>query len=140
MILWVLVALCGGIGALCRWKLDGWIQSLWAERRQSVTHPTAIHPAVLACQSCTGIAIVNILGCGLAGFFSAFILHTTEEYALISTGFLGGFTTFSTAVMDVWNLWRQGYVLTGTLLACGTWALSLMAACVGYTCATHLLS
>ncbi|WP_381155804.1 fluoride efflux transporter FluC [Streptomyces iranensis] len=37
-------------------------------------------------------------------------------YPFFGTGVLGGFTTFSACVVDVWHLLRGGYVCTG--LAC----------------------
>ena len=50
---------------------------------------------------------------------------------IVSTGFLGGFTTFSTAVLDAVTLWGDGFRGRALVLALGTWAASWAAALVG---------
>ena len=79
----------------------------------------------------TGIMVVNIVGCLLIGAAAAvltasnagdlWLVRTIESMLggspggvhgvelLLLTGVLGGFTTFSTAMLDIWVLWRSGH-------------------------------
>ena len=50
---------------------------------------------------------------------------------VVSTGFLGGFTTFSTALVDAVTLWADGFRGRSLALALGTWAASWVAALAG---------
>lgn len=138
------IALGGALGAVSRWRLD-----LLA--RRAVTALAARHrlhghrdsddpvrrPAALPL---LGIGIVNILGSLLLGA----AIHALDPgaelaRALIVTGFLGGFTTFSTAVMDCWNLWRTGRRGPALALLLGVWALSLAALSLGAALAGALV-
>ena len=108
----------GGVGALCRWGLD--VTWLKLEKR---------HPA-------GGIALVNVLACLLGGLLIAAVLSRNLEansraFTLLATGFLGGFSTFSTFVLDIFSVtergnWRRAW---GALFL--VWALSLLAAAAG---------
>ena len=108
----------GGVGALCRWGLD--VTWLKLEKR---------HPA-------GGIALVNVVACLLGGVLIAAVVGGNLEansrlYTLVATGFLGGFSTFSTFVLDIFSVtergnWRRAW---GALLL--VWALSLLAAAAG---------
>ncbi|WP_122819717.1 fluoride efflux transporter FluC [Varibaculum vaginae] len=110
---------CGGVGALCRWGIDvSWLKLV---KR---------HPA-------GGIALVNVLACLLGGVLvSALVSGNLEAncrvYTLLATGFLGGFSTFSTFVLDIFSIaergnWRRAW---GALLL--VWWLSLLAAIAGF--------
>ena len=48
--------------------------------------------------------------------------------------FLGGFTTFSTALLDAVALWGDGFRGRALALALGTWAASWAAALAGIAC------
>ena len=54
-----------------------------------------------------GIGLVNVLGSFLLGLLIAAPMIDSELRLVVSSGFLAGFTTFSTAVMDSWTLWRS---------------------------------
>lgn len=76
-----MVALGGGIGSVTRYAV-----SLWAAARLGTSFPY-------------GTLLANIVGCFIIGIFMTIV---TEKFVanpywrlLITTGFLGGFTTFS---------------------------------------------
>jgi CrcB protein len=73
----------------------------------------------------TGLLLVNVLGSGLFGSFAALSLGDVG-WALIGTGFCGGFTSFSSfAVQSVERPARAAttYVLATTVLSVGACAL-----------------
>ncbi len=110
------VAMAGGVGACARFWLDRGTQralSSWGD------------PAGAK----LGILVVTVLGCFLAG--AAPQLVPAPLLPLGSTGFLGGFTTFSTALVDAVTLWADGFRGRSLVLALGTWAASWGAAVVG---------
>ena len=110
------VALAGGAGACARYWLDRATQrglSAWGD-------PAAAR---------LGILVVNVLGCFLAGVATQAV--PAEIMPIVSTGFLGGFTTFSTAVVDSVTLWADGFRGRSLALAFGTWAASWAAAVAG---------
>lgn len=84
----LLVAVGGGIGASMRWG--------------------AIEVAGLArVPAWAVIMVVNVLGCLLIGAIVGLVVGR-ELDAFVAVGLLGGFTTFSTAMLDVVVLWRAG--------------------------------
>ena len=114
------VALAGGVGACARFWLDRGVQralSSWGD------------PAAAK----LGILIVNVIGCFLAGAATQLVLGALMP--VVSTGFLGGFTTFSTALLDAVALWGDGFRGRALVLALGTWASSWAAALAGIACA-----
>ena len=110
------VALAGGVGACARFWLDRGVQRAldsWGD------------PAGAK----LGILVVNVIGCFLAG--AATQLTPASIMPIVSTGFLGGFTTFSTALVDAVTLWADGFRGRSLALALGTWAASWGAALAG---------
>ncbi len=113
----LLVGLGGGLGALARYGLSSWVQA-WAGG--------AAFPY--------GTLAVNGLGCfgiGALGHLAETRgLLTPEARLLLITGFLGGFTTFSTFGSETLGLARGGtyalalgYVAAHLLLGLGAvWA------------------
>ena len=82
-LLFLLVCVFGSLGALSRWQLDLYLKKCRAKRTPQ-----------------WGIGVVNLLGCTCAGALAGFLAPNAPVFFLLSTGFLGGFTTFSTAVLD----------------------------------------
>lgn len=84
----------------------------------------------------TGIVVVNVVGCFLAGLVAGAGLPPAPR-TLLLTGFLGGFTTFSTAVLDLAQLGvrRPGRALAvgGATLVAGLGAARLGLALAGAT-------
>jgi CrcB protein len=91
----LLVGLGGGLGAVARYWLSGVVQ----EALRNVTFPY-------------GTLTVNVLGCltigGLSYLADARGVLTQETRLLLITGFLGGFTTFSTFGNETVGLARGG--------------------------------
>jgi fluoride exporter len=105
----LLVALGGGAGALARFALGGWVVT-WA----GVGFPW-------------GTFAINVLGSTLLGFLNRALptpATSANVRALLTVGFCGGFTTFSTFDYETWVLLRQGrYLLaaaysSGSVLTC----------------------
>jgi CrcB protein len=91
----LLVGLGGGIGAIARYKLGGW-----------VLHHT------LDWRFPLGTFVVNVLGCLVAGVLMGLAekhnLFSAEARLLLFTGLLGGFTTFSAFGVETVYLLRRG--------------------------------
>lgn len=54
-----------------------------------------------------GTIIVNIVGSFLMGLSAMILLANSQYYFVITTGFLGGFTTYSQFALDQFELLRQ---------------------------------
>jgi fluoride exporter len=116
----LLVFIGGGLGALARYAL-----SLMAVR-------------VFGAQFPWGTFAINITGSlimGLvAGFFVARALpQAWEPFRLfLTTGILGGFTTFSAFSLDAFALWERGDLTLAAFYVLGSVAFSIMALVIGY--------
>lgn len=85
------IFLGGGLGAISRFGLASTVDSLTQNTRLQ--------------RMPVGIYACNMLGCLLIGFIIGYILSRSNTaptwlQPLIVTGFLGGFTTFSTFALD----------------------------------------
>jgi CrcB protein len=88
-----LVAVGGGVGALCRYAVTGWVQ-----RRSGSLRPW-------------GTAAVNLSGTFLLGLFVGYLgghSYPIADLSPLTTGFLGGYTTFSTWMVETLSLSAQG--------------------------------
>lgn len=115
--IWAAVALCGGVGALARYELADRVA-----QRVGGTFPT-------------GTLAVNVLGSFLTG--AVWGLDPSRAPALLlGTGFLGGFTTFSTWMVETGRLieedatLRRG-ILNVALMLAGGMAGGLVGSIVG---------
>ena len=91
----LLIGLGGGLGAMARYFLSTYLQQ---------AANTAMFPI--------GTLVVNTLGCFIIGLLSYLAdvrgMFTPEMRMLTFTGFLGGFTTFSTFGNETMALLRDG--------------------------------
>ena len=98
MIKWAYLFLGGGAGTIARYIFSGCVYQ-WLGPRFPF-----------------GTLAVNLLGCFLIGFFAVLIeekfMFSPEVRLLITVGFLGGFTTFSTFIFETASLIRDGQTLT----------------------------
>jgi CrcB protein len=116
--LWVIAAMsvAGGVGAGCRFVLDGFVKA-----RVRLAYPV-------------GTTIINVTGSFLLGLVTGLALaHALpQEWRLIlGTGFLGGYTTFSTASLETVRLAQEGRWRASALNAFGMLVGSLLAAALG---------
>lgn len=83
-----------------------------------------------------GILVINVAGGFLLGLLQGAITRSgsphTLLYNLLGTGFLGGFTTFSTFSIDTFHLYRSGSVLLAALNIILNICLAIAAAGIGY--------
>lgn len=95
----VYVLLGGGLGAVLRWYLSSSMQAAGG------------FPV--------GTLTVNLVGCFLIGVFAALLMETDIKWSLLLiTGFLGGFTTFSSFGLDMYYMIQEGrYVPLFTYIA-----------------------
>ena len=105
------IAVAGGIGAAARMVLDGLIRSrLW------------------------GTIAINVSGSLVLGFLTGLAagnLLPTEWFLIIGTGFLGGYTTFSTASYETIRLLEQRAWWASAMSGLGTLVLATTAAGLG---------
>lgn len=111
-----LVFLGGGAGAVAR-HLVG----LWALRHSGLAFPW-------------GTLLVNGIGSFLMGLFIGTLALQGANPTLrllVATGFLGGFTTFSTFSLDTITLWQRGDPAVATLYVGASLALALGGLVIG---------
>lgn len=113
----LLAAACGGLGAAARYLVD-----LGAARLVGTRFPW-------------GVLVINVTGSLALGL----VVGTLPDAAfVVGTGFLGGYTTFSTAMVDTVALWRDGERGASVLYAAGMLLAGLSAAALGLVVATGL--
>lgn len=109
-ILFAAASLAGGVGAALRYFVD-----LGVARLVGTRFPW-------------GILLVNISGSFALGLVLALLPDTAF---VLGAGFLGGYTTFSTAMFDTVALWRNGARGASALNLVGTFVLTVLAALAG---------
>lgn len=112
----LLVGLAGGLGAMTRFSLDSWVTGRF---RGSIV---------------AGTKVVNVTGSLFLGLLTGWALRQGDSgdvLAILGTGFLGGYTTFSTASVEAARLARSGRGLRALLHALEMLLLSLVAAGLG---------
>jgi CrcB protein len=109
----LLMALAGGLGAGSRWSLDAWLRPRVSPRLPWSTH------------------VINISGSLLLGLTVGLGADDTW-HTVLGTGFLGGYTTFSTASVESVHLAIDGRYRAATVNAVGMLVLSVAAAALGY--------
>jgi CrcB protein len=119
----VLVALVGGLGAAARFVVDGWFRGRWAGRL----------PLATIAINVSGSLVIGLL----AGAMAAGTLPVTP-YTVAATGFCGGYTTFSTAMIETVRLAQAGDRRRALANTLGTLVLTVAAASLGYAVTAYL--
>lgn len=122
--MWIYITVGGAAGALGRYWLSGWIQAVFA----------GVFPL--------GTLTVNVLGSLLLGFGMQAMEALPVSAAvrtMITIGFLGSFTTFSTFSYETVALLRDGDWWRAVLYTGLSLALGLLAIIVGFAAASILL-
>lgn len=115
--LFLAIAAAGGLGAAARFVLDGVVRSRLGGR-----YPW-------------GTTIINVSGSLLLGFVTAIALGGIVDDSwrlMLGSGFLGGYTTFSTASLETVRLLHDGRSRAGVANAFGMLIASVLAAILGY--------
>ncbi|KAB5607937.1 fluoride efflux transporter FluC [Bifidobacterium jacchi] len=113
----LLICLCGGLGAVTRFVLNTSIQRWWNRAFPLSTF------------------IINVIATFCAGIAAgAIAYHTVEQgtYLLFVTGFLGGFSTFSTAINEMVSLIRARRFAVGLLYICATIVVPVVCVALGW--------
>lgn len=113
----LMIGVSGGLGALCRY----WVEGIIA-RRYSGIFPL-------------GTFIVNVSGAFLLGLLftvmtERFLVNPSLRSAL-TIGLLGAYTTFSTLSLETFRLLEDGAYLYGFVNALGSMAAGLVAVWLG---------
>jgi len=113
----VLLALAGGLGAVARFVLDGVLSAA-----RSWRYPV-------------GTTVINLSGSFLLGLLAGLAaaqLLPGSAYLVLGTGFLGGYTTFSTAAYETVRLVEQRRWGAALLHGFGQVVVAVALAALGY--------
>ncbi len=120
----LLIGLGGALGAWARWAVSGAIAARWG---------TAFP---------LGTFLVNASGSFAIGFFLTLVAARAsggaDARALVATGFLGAYTTFSTFSFETVALLRAGEILTALGYVAASLLLGLAATAAGILLARAL--
>ena len=122
--MWIFVAVGGATGALARYWLSGWVASAFS----------GFFPL--------GTLVVNVLGSFLLGFgmqAMEAVPVSAEVRTMLTIGFLGAFTTFSTFSYETVALLRDGDWTRASLYTGLSFVLGLTAVLIGMGAASVLL-
>lgn len=112
----VLVASAGAFGALARYLVVEWTSRRWTGRFPLATF------------------LINISGAFALGLLLTVGGHAAAPsplHLILGTGFLGGYTTFSTLSFETHSLARRGHILHAWANALGTLVAGLVAVAAG---------
>jgi fluoride exporter len=122
----IAVLIGGAIGSLVRLLVGAAIQ-----QRYGLAFPV-------------GTLVINVTGSLLLGFLMRFALDTTAITpiirALITTGFCGGYTTFSTFSYETVDLMREGFYARAGVYVLSSVTLGLVGTFVGFAAANSILA
>jgi CrcB protein len=116
----LLVGVGGFIGSVLRYLASGYVQ----QATKSIDFPY-------------GTLAVNVIGCFIIGFLSQLAeergVFTSESRLFVFTGFLGGFTTFSSFGNETLNLARDSQMMNALANVGANVVLGLLAVWLGRT-------
>jgi len=112
----LLLGLAGGVGAAARFVVDGLVRA-----RLKTALPW-------------GTILINVSGSLVLGFLAGLMMRGQAPeslYLVLGTGFLGGYTTFSTASLETIRLIQSGRTGLALVNGVGSMAASVLAAAAG---------
>lgn len=112
-----LIAVFGGAGAATRFVVDGLIRARWS---------TALPLGTMTINVTGSLLLGFLAGASHAGGFGGDVLDAA------AIGFCGGYTTFSTAMVETVRFVQGGDYRRAVLNTLGTGVLTVAAAAVGY--------
>ena len=111
MIVYICMVFLGsGLGGVCCWALSSWLNGQ--------------HPC--------GTLICNLLGCFLLGLLTKLSPGDTQTKLLLTTGFCGGFTTFSTFMNENFFMLKGGQLIVALSYMVASLVLGLACTWGGY--------
>ncbi len=110
-LLFAVAALAGGAGAVVRYLVDRGVARLVGARFP------------------WGVFLINVSGSFALGWITAQL--PSDATFVLGAGFLGGYTTFSTAMLDVVALWRDGERGAALFHSAGMLVAGILAAVAG---------
>jgi len=112
----LLVALLGGLGAATRFVVDGLVRGRWSQ----------VFPLATVLINVSGSALLGLLA-GASAYHSL----PATTYLVAAAGFCGGYTTFSTAMVETVRLAQSGAYRSAAVNVVGTLVLAVGAAALG---------
>lgn len=135
MMLLILAALAGGVGAAARFVLDGEIRLRWAGALPISTFVINVLGSLIL-----GVTVGLVAGAHGTAITQTAITPTAVAHdpaplsgavALAAVGFCGGFTTFSTAVFEVTQLFHARRPWWAVIYLIGSFVAAVSAVVVG---------
>ena len=136
---WLPLALAGGVGAACRWGVDAFVSRLSGRAAREAAAGGRQRPRSRLrapwmsrmLQMPWGTVVVNVTACLLMGLLVGWAAGPPHSatwaataLAVLGTGFLGGYSTFSTACVEGARLLLSGRwgtaLVHATLMTAGT--------------------
>jgi CrcB protein len=116
---WVGVAIVGGLGAVARFLVDGWVGP-----RVGTKFPV-------------GIFVVNVSGAFMLGLLDGLAL-SGNAMVIAGTAAIGAYTTFSTWMLETHRLAEEGQSLAAALNIVLSATVGFAAVAVGHLVGKHL--
>ena len=128
------LSIAGGLGAACRFALDSAITAAFARRAAKAATGGSADASSVSPSLPWGTVIVNLSGSFVLGLIAGLVtagVWPPEVQLVVGVGFLGGYTTFSTASFQTAQLLRQGWTGAGILTGLGQLVGATLLAGVG---------
>lgn len=119
----LLLGLAGATGSAVRFALSEWTTHHWK-------HAFPLATLLINVTGAFALGLLTTLG-GTGGAM-------TQARMVLGTGFLGGYTSFSTLSYDTHSLFRSSQTPAAWLNVLGSLALGIAAAALGLLCGSHL--
>lgn len=144
----LLTMFAGALGAVCRFMIDTAVKNAMKHRYGAdLTHSTPrLHRLMNKWPKFEflgtvplGTVAVNVSACLLVGLLAGVAVSAVADqpwfapfHTILSTGFLGGYSTFSTASLEGFRLFESGHPLKGIAHAGGMLIASLIMVVLGF--------